>query len=253
MNQEWLITDIFSNLLLPPAGPLLAAGVGLLLFKRYPGLGMGLMAVGLASLWLLSTPYVAQSLLDLLPPPPRTTISGDEADAIVILGGGARKHAPEYGGPALNTASLMRVAYGAWLARKTGKPILVTGGNPWGDIAVADVMADTLEQQFQIKPAWVERQSVDTFDNARFSSEILRREHVGRIYLVTSAWHLRRAIPQFERLGLTVVPAGTGYAGDHAWSPQDFLPNDWAIMASATFFHEAIGLVWYRLRNLFGG
>ncbi len=52
-----------------------------------------------------------------------------QAQAIVILAGGnAREVAPEYGGePAANGGLLERVTYGAFLAHRTGLPVLVTG------------------------------------------------------------------------------------------------------------------------------
>ncbi|MGH8141638.1 MAG: hypothetical protein ACREU2_03830, partial [Steroidobacteraceae bacterium] len=50
---------IVKNLILPPAGPLLLAGLGALLLGWRPRLARALLAVGLASLWLLSTPVVA--------------------------------------------------------------------------------------------------------------------------------------------------------------------------------------------------
>jgi uncharacterized SAM-binding protein YcdF (DUF218 family) len=42
------------------------------------------------------------------------------AQAIVILGGGVRREAPEYGGATLGGITLERVRYGARLARTTG-------------------------------------------------------------------------------------------------------------------------------------
>lgn len=252
MNLEWLATNLLAYLLLPPTGPLLLAVAGTLLLRRRPTLGRSLLLGGIATLWLLCTPIVAHTLLGLLPPPPQVQIKGNEADAIVILGGGLRHHAPEYGGPSLSSHSLNRAAYGAWLSRRTGKPILVTGGIPLGEVAEAQVMADTLEYQFGLKPAWVEARAINTLENARYSAELLRQAGIQRIYLVTSDWHLARAIPQFERQGLHVVPAGTGYDDQRPVHPLDFLPDARALLISKYFIHEAIGLVWYRLRNLIG-
>ncbi len=84
-------------LLLPPAGPLLLAFIGLLMLARRPRLGRALIAIGLIGLWLLSTPWVADRLTQMTERYPAldwTRPTG--AQAIVILGGGGqRAYAPE--------------------------------------------------------------------------------------------------------------------------------------------------------------
>ncbi len=51
---------------------------------------------------------------------------------LVALGGGTYPEAPEYGGDTVSTGSLERLRYAALLYRRSGKPILVSGGNPLG-------------------------------------------------------------------------------------------------------------------------
>jgi len=94
------------------------------------------MAIGLCTSAFLailacSTPAVASRLIQSVQAgcPAVDQLSG-KADAIVILGGGVRSQAPEYGGkPNLNAAELERLRHGARLHRATGRPILVTGGS----------------------------------------------------------------------------------------------------------------------------
>ena len=73
---------------------------------------------------------VADGLLRLVDdsPPPVTLAQARSAQAIVILGGGVRRNAPEYGGDTVGRLTLDRVRYGAFVARATGLPVLVTGG-----------------------------------------------------------------------------------------------------------------------------
>lgn len=247
MDTGWFVTNLIAGLLLPPLNCLLLAAAGAWLARRRPRLGRGLMVAAFAGLWLLATPLVGDRLLGALQLPYRP-IHGIEAEAIVILGGGSRV-APEYGGNGLKQATLERVAYGARLARQTGKPILVTGGAPKGGRPEAEVMAKLLAEEFGMPVAWVEGRSRDTWENARFSAELLKRANIRRIYLVSQAWHLPRAVPAFEQAGLEVVPAGTGYAGAEKLTPLDFLPDVWGLRDSHIAMHEAIGLIWYRIRN----
>jgi len=64
---------------------------------------------------------VANGLLRLVDDsPPVTLAQARSAQAIVILGGGVRRNAPEYGGDTLGRLTLDRVRYGAMVA---GQPI----------------------------------------------------------------------------------------------------------------------------------
>jgi uncharacterized SAM-binding protein YcdF (DUF218 family) len=182
-------------------------------------------------------------------PNPRI-INGSEADAIVILGGGSVPKAFEYGGNAnLKWTTLERVRYGAWLAKRFHKPILVTGGDPdENGISEAKLMATTLAREFGVAPRWVEEESKTTLENAQNSDVILKHVGINRIYLVSHAWHLARATPEFERLGLTVVPAGIGYStGKFGFF--SLVPSASALYNSYLACHEALGIIWYWFNN----
>ena len=249
MTLSWLITNFIAAFLLPPLNLLLVGGAGLMLQKRRPRLGKGLLVLSLAELWLLATPILAGKFLDSLMPPP-TVLTGKEADAIVILGGGRIKNSVEYGGDTTKTFTLERVRYGALLARKLRKPVLVTGGAPeGGQISEGEIMRDVLQNEYRVPVRWVEGRSRNTRENARFSADILAKAGIKRVYLVTHAWHLARAVPEFEQVGLTVIPAGTGYKLYGDLELLDFIPSAPALLNSYLASHEWIGLLWYRLQN----
>jgi len=191
-------------LLLPPSGPLLLALLGLVLLKWGRRTGQVLLTVGVVSLWLLSTPVVADVLIRLAERCPALDLSKPlHAGAIVVLGGGERRDsAPEYGGPAADGELLERLTYAAYVQRCTGLPVLVTGTR-----SEATTMRESLERNFGIHARWVEAQSRDTFENASFSARMLRAEGIERIVLVTSAAHMWRAAREFEGAGMAVTPA----------------------------------------------
>jgi uncharacterized SAM-binding protein YcdF (DUF218 family) len=249
MNWSWFITNFIAALLLPPLNMLIVATIGFWQLDRRPRLGRGLIATGLVGLGLLSTPYVSSGLLATLQVPPLPA-SGHDADVIVILGGGIQSYAPEYGeGATINARTLERLRYGASLHRKTGKPILVTGGAPEGYAAEGPIMRSVLENEFGVPVGWVESRSLTTRENARFSARILKRAGKRRIYLVSHSWHLPRAVPEFEREGLEVIPAGTGYVSMERVRLFDLVPGYRAVANSAWALHEWIGLVWYRIQD----
>ena len=131
------------------------------------------------------------------------------AQAIVVLGGGVRPDAVEYGGDTVGRLTLERVRYGARVARETGLPVLVTGGSSFGGATEAQLMRDVLEREYGVPVRWVEPRSHNTHENALFSARILKAEGVGRIVLVAHALDMRRAIAEFAAAGLDVVPAPT--------------------------------------------
>jgi uncharacterized SAM-binding protein YcdF (DUF218 family) len=248
MSLSWLLTNLVAAFLLPPLSLLLLGFAGLWLLRRHPRSGTLLIAGCLGLLWLLSMPVVADRLLGLLDPVYRP-LTGTEADAIVILGGGSYTNTLEYGSDTVNLFTLERLRYGATLARRLGKPVLLSGGAPLGSTPEARLMRSVLESEFGVKPRWIEDRSENTRDNARFSAEMLRAAGIRRIYLVSHSWHLKRAVPEFEREGLLVIPAGTGYFRSGIIQPMDWLPSARGLFNSYLAVHEGIGLIWYRIRN----
>jgi len=55
-------------------------------------------------------------------------VQASSAQAIVVLGGGTRRNAPEYGGDTLGALTLERLRYGTVVARVTHLPMLLSGG-----------------------------------------------------------------------------------------------------------------------------
>jgi uncharacterized SAM-binding protein YcdF (DUF218 family) len=235
---------LLQALLLPPGGPLLVAAAGACLIGLHRGVGArragwALLIASLATLWLLATPAVASALTEAVQRYPALDLERPvQAQAIVILGGGeARPSAPEYGGaPAAAAGLLERVAYGAFVARHTGLPILVSG-----EYREAIAMRASLARDFQLEPRWVEERSRDTFQNAQFSAPILKAAGVSRIILVTDAAHEWRAAHEFTSAGLIVVPAPEGMWLWHGSGPRRYLPYSAALDHSRIALHEFFG------------
>ncbi|MCB1960146.1 MAG: YdcF family protein [Rhodocyclaceae bacterium] len=241
---------ITAVLILPPAGPLLLIGLGLLVarLRRLAWLGWFyalVVTVPVSVNWLAAP---------LETTPPITLDALHQTGAIVILGAGTRRYAPEYGQPTVNRLALERLRYGAWLARQTGLPILVSGGAPEGFRPEADMMRESLVRDFGAPPRWVESASLDTRDNAEATARVLHAAGIDHIALVTHAAHMPRARRAFEAAGLTVTPAPTAWLStpDPDLRARDFIPNAGSAYTGWFAMHEWIGGLAYRATQAWG-
>ncbi|MGH7078423.1 MAG: YdcF family protein [Stellaceae bacterium] len=224
--------------------PILGAAIGL----RWRRTGLLIAGAGGLVLLLLAMPAVGLTLLVSLEqglpltPPPRAP-----PQAIVILGGDVShgKGSHPFG---VGPLTLERLAAGSALYRRTHLPILVSGGKPYpgSEPSLAGRMATALTQDFRVPVSWEEQGSDNTWQNAARSAPILARHGIRSIYLVTHAWHMRRAIYCFRRLGLTVTAAPVRRDLTH-FGISDFAPSISGWEDSYFAFHEWIGLAWYRL------
>ena len=249
--MSWFTVNFISAFLLPPLSLLLGTLAGLLLLRAYPRLGRVLLTASLALLWLCSTPYFAEGALRLLESEIKAVDTHTQpADAIVVLGGGTYFHSPEYGSDTVGEYTLVRLRYAAKLHRETGKPLLVTGGKPLGNtLSEAQQMRAVLEQEFGVPVRWVEDASDNTLENAKYSYQLLQKEGIKRIYLVTHAWHMPRSIMVFRAAGFDVVPAPTAFTTRYQTDLLSFVPRAEALHNSKVLMHELIGLLWYRIKS----
>jgi uncharacterized SAM-binding protein YcdF (DUF218 family) len=244
---------------LPPVPFLLLTLVGARLMFRRRLLAWLLIFASVVGTWLASTMAVSRALtLSALQAPPALTQaqvadikkSASNTTAIVVLGGGRRALAPEYGTATLNARSVERLRYGIWLSRETGVPVAFSGGiapsEPTG-LTEADSAARIAEREFKLPLRWVENQSRDTRENALRSVALLKAQGIQRIVLVTHAYHMPRALRNFENaaagsgIRITVAPVGRPTLGP--WKPVDWLPTLRGIEETWLACHELLGLL----------
>jgi uncharacterized SAM-binding protein YcdF (DUF218 family) len=249
----WLATNLVAAALLPPLLLILFLAAGLILHRRSPRLAMSLILLATLALYALSTPWVGGLLLKSLEiSTPLSPAQLQAADAIVVLGGGRRIDSAEYGSDTLNGISLERLRYATHLHRASGLPILASGGKPGGGtLSEGRIMQHILQSEYGISPRWIEDAALTTWDNARFSAQLLKQHNIRRMVLGTHAWHLRRAVPLFESQGLDVIPAGLQFSSTHIDSIFDLVPTPAGLRDSSFALHEWLGILWYKLRSFF--
>lgn len=168
---------------------------------------------------------------------------------VVVLGGGSVDRSPEEGMRAsLCPEPEKRLVYGLKVARELRRPLIFSGGRVWQgkDIeSEADAARTFIARYSGGVAASYDDLSRTTRENARFAARLSGSPSV---ILVTSAYHMPRAVLSFRKEGLSVLPAPTDYKANRSpYAIADFLPTSEAFANSYKALHEYLGLVGYSL------
>jgi uncharacterized SAM-binding protein YcdF (DUF218 family) len=208
--------------------------------------GSGLVAIGLAGLfliswppvdWLLSRPLVARYSRGLAPM--------ESAQSIVVLASSVSP--PPYSIPDAETYE--RCTRAAWLhTHGHPLPVLACGGGAPGK-PNSEAMREILQTSgVPASMIWTERQSRSTHENAVYGAAILREHGFGTIILVTEAQDMLRAERCFRKEGLTVVPYPIAFR-HVGLTLEGWLPTWRVIARNERTLHETLGLAWYWLHG----
>ncbi len=242
-------------LLLPPVPLLLLVLLGARQMYRRPLLGWLLILLATMGIWFSGTQVLGHALIQGWMKPPPALSSSDLAElrrspktAIIVLGGGRRLTAPEYGLSTLNVRSAERLRYGIWLSRETGLPLGFSGGVGHGAAAgasEAEVAARVAEREFNRNLRWQEGESRDTHENALKTVALLQPQGIEQIVVVTDALHMRRALANFEQAAegkhIRIVAAPMGTRGRSRLSAGDWLPSLEGYEQVWLVLHETLG------------
>ena len=256
--MEFYLTKLISTMLLPPGILILLAVSGLIVVLYKKVLGIKILGVTIVLWYVLSIPVTADSLMGILQTHPALTqteldtlAQQNKVDAIVVLGGGRYKNAPEYGSDTISNFTMERIRYGAHLYRVIKRPVVVSGGKfSQTELSEAQLMKETLEVDFKVPVSFTEDESKTTYENAKYTAEILRRNNLNSVLLVTHAYHMPRAVTAFESFNIRTVAAPTIFYGtdESGLQLKSILPNFHSQYAVSRAFHEILGSMWYRLR-----
>jgi len=233
----------------PPGGPILLLLAGLLANGRWHRASLTLISLAASILYFSSIPFTNGLLAHWLEsdrPPALSTLKS--AGAIVVLGFEQYYGSPEYGGATSGQGEISRLRYAAFLHRNTGLPVAVIGGDRLntGNTG-AERMGDVLEREFNVPVRYRDGRSVHTFDNAKYAREILLKDDINRIVLVTHAWHMLRSKRSFAKEGFSVIAAPTQFfiLGPLQEGIGEWMPTSDALERNRWFFHEIAGLLWF--------
>jgi uncharacterized SAM-binding protein YcdF (DUF218 family) len=242
-----LFKRVIASLLIPP-GVFILAFFLLAVLLRSHRLGRTLALSAGIALYLLSIEPGRDLLLAPLERvyPQRIPAPG-EAQAVVVLSGGTREKGFPSGDSAIRLLEAIR------LSEKLQIPLLISGGiAPPRSKSDASVLSRFFSPYFAGITLYTEERSRDTRENAENSAEFLRKKGVERILLVTSAYHMPRAVLLFERTGLKVIPFPTDFKREGKYHITSFIPRPDCLHDSAKGIKEYLGLLYYAI-PFFGG
>lgn len=172
--------------------------------------------VGTLIFYLLCTGFVAERLMGQLEkiysPPEKIEETG--ADVIVLLGGGAIRDIKDVDGEGvLCASSSSRLLTAVRLQKKFNLPILLSGGQVYSDSASEALIYKRVLKSLGVPEdkILVEKESINTTQNAIFSAEILREKNLHHPIIVTSAFHMKRAVLNFSNQGFEAIPYPTDF------------------------------------------
>lgn len=241
------------------AGWVMPLGIGCLLLAsalalswRRPGLSRALIAAALAVVWGFGSRGVADRLLGPLerayPVPP----AAHRAEAAIVLAGTVDLRRStldriEFGDRPerlIEGARLVREGRARWLVLSGG-----SGDPEWQEAKEADFLARfARDLGVPADRILLQRESRTTAEDARETAALLRDRGIRTAFLVTSAFHMPRALGCLRRAGVRPVPypvdfrATPRFGGLTAW-----VPTSASLQASTLALHEFVGYAAYRL------
>ena len=214
--------------------------------------------VALAALilfWLLAAGWLTRPLLAFVQRPPSTTaaLHFGPRTFIVLLGNGTERTLA--GTLVPKSDALPRIDKTAEIyaqCRRNGAActVIVSGGNPQHHAqSEADNYAPyLLARHVAPDDLLLENTSLTTYENAAHVARILRSEHDETLILVTSAYHMPRAMLDFRRFGLNPQPAVSNARS----APIGLLPRISTLMNANVALHELIGIVQFHVYRALG-
>ncbi len=177
----------------------------------------------------------------------------ESADGILLLGGDEQTEITQARGTPTSYDSLRRYAAFTTLARRYPDARLVFSGGsgalrPTSGVLDSDIARALLtDMGAPTDRLLIEKTSRNTWENATRTSDLIRPQKTENWILVTSPWHMSRAMGCFRKAGWHVTPAPAGYftTGQYRLTPVFAFDTQLHLLTLAV--HEYIGLVAYKV------
>ncbi len=245
---------------LPMAMALMTLGTLLLFSAKRARLGRRLLVGGFAVLLVFSNRWVSRNLirpLEMRYPPvaelaaPGVVPSDVAACKFVVVLGGGNGYAPGVtSNNRLSSSSLARIVEGVRILRALPDARLIVCGPTFGPIDSHATELARTAIALGVAPDRIIKleHGRDTEEEADYVRATVGESPVA---LVTSAWHLPRAMALFQHNGLKAVPCPTNYLSlsDGESFGSDLLWDNGGLERSTWAIRERIGFLWIWLRG----
>jgi uncharacterized SAM-binding protein YcdF (DUF218 family) len=248
----FFLKKLVTPFILPPGIFILALlfSGGLLIFFKRRKIGIFNLLLGLL-LWIFcSAPFsnyllgCLESEFDISP-----NVTGD---SIILLGGGIIDKVPDFSGYGTPTDRMLaRIVAAVRIQKKLNIPIIVSGGKVYKNTSSEAEIAKRFLVDLGVEEGRIviEENARDTYENAKYSKEICMRNNYKKPILITSAFHMKRAVLSFNTVGLDVIPYPAGFKSknreDFRW--HSTLPRSVSLAATSDALREYFGILFYKL------
>ena len=181
---------------------------------------------------------------------PASAMEIKKGEVYVVLGGGITEKTPVGNIPSEHAS--VRLMNAAILYNKYPKKIYITGGKVTNQqVSESSVYKKTLiGLNVPESDILIEEKSRTTMENARYTSELLKKSNIKNIILVTSASHMARSKMTFEKQGFDVTPAPCDYIQNHKkYNILDYIPRGDNMSYFMRLVWELVGIVYYGIRG----
>lgn len=286
MKIFFLIKKLVGSLVMPLqfSLALIVLGIVLLWLNRRRRLALGLVIAGTVLLLVFSNTFVgyhAVRHLEARYPPLRMDLAEKTAGfnsqlgpepLIVVLSGGASDDRELPVTDRLTSSSALRVVAAVQIYRRirsslarapnpgelasrekqsaAATPRILMSGGPTLNRMAEAVPMERLAESLGI-PATAILMETHSDDTASEARDVLPLAGHKPFILVTSAYHMPRAMALFQHLGMRPIAAPCDYEG--RWNTKafflDLIPAANALLQCETAWHEQLGMIWERLRG----
>jgi uncharacterized SAM-binding protein YcdF (DUF218 family) len=204
------------------------------------------------SLWGLSVGPVSDTLMRGLESD-LTIPANPSGDVIVLLGGGVYDGVRDLtgvGAPSEDT--LARIATAARLQRRLQVPVVVSGGAvfSWRKAEAPVDKRFLMDLGVPGDEILVEDKSRDTLESGRYVKEICEMHHFEHPLLITSAYHMKRALLSFREVNMDATPVPSNFkTWDREYGWADYLPGD--LRTPMIACREYVGLLYLKAVSAF--
>lgn len=248
----FFLKKLVTPFILPPGLFILALIISgtLFIFLHRRKIGIFNLAIGFL-LWVFcSTPFsnflIAGLESDLHIP---QKVSGD---VIILLGGGIIDNAPDFSGYGIPTDRMIgRIVTAVRLQKKMDIPIIVSGGKVYKNMSSEALISKRflIDLGVDEDKIIIEEKSRDTYENARYTTEICRGKDYNNPILVTSASHMKRSLLSFKKFDMNAIPFPSNFKSKNLYYLRwhSYLPHSSSLQLTSDAFHEYLGIFFYKL------